>query len=228
MIRLFLAGPKGVGKTTAAGILARRYNARIYVLANPIYEIARVLYGMKEKDRALLQKVGDALRAIDPEVFPKYALRVIEHDGPRMAVIEDVRYQNEADFFTAHGFAGIKLACREDVRAERLLARNGESSFDSHPSEAEAQGLALPVEIDNSGSLEDLEAGLVRAVEEIVRQQKRVRKAIEGLRDAFVALGTALDPLPDGVAKELLSGYPFHKDLRELAHEVAEWAEGSN
>ncbi|MBC7107099.1 MAG: AAA family ATPase [Firmicutes bacterium] len=228
MIRLFLAGQKGVGKTTAAGILARRYGAAVYVLAKPIYQICETLYGMTGKDRSLLQKVGDALRSIDPEVFCKYALRVIEHDAPAMAVIEDVRYKNEADFFAAHGFTGIKLTCREEVRAERLAARNGESSTDTHPSEVEAQGLALPVEIDNSGSLEDLEAGLARAVEKIAEEQDRVRRAIEGLRDAFFALEAALDPLPDAVVNGLLSGYPFHKDLRELACEVAQWAQRKN
>jgi dephospho-CoA kinase len=164
-MKLFLCGPKGVGKTTAARYLEYRYGAKVYVLAAPLYGICRDLFGMQEKNRKLLQTVGDALRSVDPEVFLKYALRKIEQDNPCFAVVEDVRLRQEADFLTRHGFIGIRLYVPDPIRAARLMARDGESVRDDHHTEKEAQNLWAPIIIDNNGSIEELERALDSLVE---------------------------------------------------------------
>lgn len=166
MMKLFISGPKGVGKTTAARYLEYRYGAKIYVLAAPLSQICRDLFGMEKKDRKLLQSIGDALRSVDPEVFLKHTLRKIEQDNPCFAVVEDVRLQQEADFLTRHGFIGVKLHVPDPIRAARLMARDGESIQDKHHTEKEAKQLRVPIIIDNNeDSVDELEWTLDSLVE---------------------------------------------------------------
>jgi hypothetical protein len=110
-------GPAGAGKSTAARYMADQYGARSYSFARPLKEMARAiwdfsdtqLYGTQaEKEavdprwgmspRTALQKLGtDAIRRfLGPQVWTEILIRQIRQDSPRLAVIEDMRFQNEA------------------------------------------------------------------------------------------------------------------------------------
>jgi len=96
-LKIYFCGPKGTGKTTAAQYLRCFYDASVYKLAAPLYQICRNLFGMQKKDRRLLQKVGDALRSVDPEVFLKAVTVQIEKNKySPIVVVEDVRLKEEA------------------------------------------------------------------------------------------------------------------------------------
>ncbi|WP_223772956.1 hypothetical protein [Streptomyces sp. 135] len=98
--------------------------------------------------RRFLQDYGQTIRELDPLFWVKAAwpqVRAAQVQG-RPLVFTDVRYQNEADYLTMHGF--------DIVRVKRPGQTPG-----SHPSEREMLDYPADHEIVNGGSLEGV-AGL--------------------------------------------------------------------
>lgn len=112
-----LLGPAGAGKSSVAGYLVEHYGAKRYSLATPLKEIAKrtldftdeQLYGTQEQKEAIdprygfscrkfLQRLGtEGCRAVlGPDVWTQACLRQIREDKPDVAVIEDLRFVNEA------------------------------------------------------------------------------------------------------------------------------------
>lgn len=113
-----LLGPAGSGKSTAAKYLAEKYGARRYAFADPLKDIVRLaldftheqVYGPQKSKEAVdpryghsprwfLQRVGtQGVRAVlGADFWWQYTLdQRIMRDRPALAVIEDVRFVNEA------------------------------------------------------------------------------------------------------------------------------------
>ncbi len=89
------------GKDTVAGMLARIFSgmgieAKHYAFAHALYDHCRSQHGMGPKDAPLLQQVGVAMRGKDPNVWIRTCLWKIATDAPKIAMISDVRFLNEA------------------------------------------------------------------------------------------------------------------------------------
>lgn len=160
---IYLAGRRGAGKSTAAEILRREVGARVVRITDPLYEVARGYFGMEEKDRLLLQRIGDGFRAVDPAWLAKHAAwRLSEATGAGLAVIEGVRTREEAEWLNRNGWAGLLLVAPEH---ERLARRAGEpSEADEHHTEREVDTLPVAAVVPNTGSLETLTRRLLAAV----------------------------------------------------------------
>lgn len=118
--------------------------------------------------RRLLQSHGVAIRAhVDPDAWVEAAQRVVNdirgpwelggtyHDGTPgptdwhpgyPVVVTDVRFLNEARAIRAAGGTLVRIT------------RPGQDASDLHVSETELDDFAVDVEIDNSGTIEDLQA----------------------------------------------------------------------
>lgn len=113
-----LLGPAESGKSTSAEYLVRVYGARRYALATPLKEIVRLAFALEpeqvygtqsNKDwvderygvsgRWLLKRIGtEGIRAVlGADFWWTYALDTIAQDAPALAVIDDVRFINEAE-----------------------------------------------------------------------------------------------------------------------------------
>lgn len=113
-----ILGPAGSGKSAVAQHLVENYGAKRYSLAGPLKEIAKrvfefsdeQLYGtqaQKEADdprynfspRWLLQRLGtEGCRAVlGPNVWTDALMRHIKMELPELAVVDDVRFVNEAN-----------------------------------------------------------------------------------------------------------------------------------
>ena len=107
-------GPGGAGKNTAAQQLGTQYHTAEVAFATPLYEMAAIALGTTPEEvnqlkqqgdkavRALLEQLGDVVRKT---IRPDYlivrmvdALRELEEsqDTPELAVITDLRTENEA------------------------------------------------------------------------------------------------------------------------------------
>ena len=79
---------------------------------------------MTEKDRPLLQKIGMKMREIRPAVWIEYVNRSIEKDLAAdkydVAIVDDVRFINEANFFNDNEWQVIRLRIDEDLQQARL------------------------------------------------------------------------------------------------------------
>lgn len=171
-LRLFLFGRRGAGKSAVAAFLAEQ-GARVYKLSDPLYRIAQELFGMKGKDRMLLQRLGDKLREIDPDCLLKYLSLRLQADGPRFAVVEDVRLLREAERLRQMGFAGVLVRAPDPVRFARLEARGEDvlSEEEEHRTESEVDLIIPDFVIDNGGSLEDLRRAAAAVVTEAACRQ---------------------------------------------------------
>lgn len=79
-----------------------------FAFADDLYAVARVVHGMREKDPALLQRLGtEVYRAVDDEVWVRSVYYKIKEANPPIAIITDVRFPNEANFVRQLG--GITL-----------------------------------------------------------------------------------------------------------------------
>lgn len=100
------------GKDTTARLLARLSNGDCvrYSFADDIYAVCRALHGMTTKDAPLLQRVGVEMRERDPEVWIRAVYTKIQQDQPKVAVITDVRFPNEADFVRGMGGLMVRVS----------------------------------------------------------------------------------------------------------------------
>jgi dephospho-CoA kinase len=168
-MRLFLYGKRAAGKSTVARFLAEM-GARVYKLSDPLYRIAEELFGMKEKDRRLLQLLGDKLREIDRDCLLRYLSFRLYRDEPGFAVVEDVRLVREAEYLRRIGFLGVLVKAPEALRQARLKNR-GEGALpeaESHPTEAEVELITPDFVVENSGSLKELRKNVAAVVAEAV------------------------------------------------------------
>lgn len=113
-----LIGPAGSGKSTVATRLVENYGAVRYSFAAPLKEVAKralefsdaQLYGTQEEKEAIdprygfsarwfLQRLGtEGCRGVfGLDFLTKMCLDIIRRQNPRLAVIEDMRFGDEAE-----------------------------------------------------------------------------------------------------------------------------------
>lgn len=156
MNKIIVNGRSLAGKDTVAGYLVEKYGFTKIAFADLIYDLAREYFGMKNKDRNLLQQIGEKFREIDPDVWVKYAVKKIEKY--EKCIISDCRRINEYKYFTKLGFIPIRVHADLDKRIERAIKRDGEYpdiSLWENKSETGADNCWY-IEIDNNGDFNHL------------------------------------------------------------------------
>jgi hypothetical protein len=156
-----IAGKKGSGKTTLAKIIKKNTSCVELSFADPIKdmlgfglnlsndqlrgdqkEVVDDLYGVTP--RHLMQTLGtDWGRSIDPDLWVNIMREKVDPFGLISVVIDDIRYENEADFIRE---AGVLIH----------IYRMG-GTVDDHSSESGINVKATDTIIYNNGSLQQLE-----------------------------------------------------------------------
>ena len=161
-MRIMLIGKQRAGKDTIGDYLSKEYDFFKMALAEPIYDLARGLFGMQEKDRELLIQIGNKMREIKPTVWVDYLLRDIYTIEafkdvwtaiPINFVVTDVRFQNEFDMLLANGFIPVKVVASQEVRSQRP---GYTPEYENHFTEQFVETVKTPYVIVNEGSFEDL------------------------------------------------------------------------
>jgi len=156
-----LVGWAGSGKNEAAKVLAdilakRRILSTHLAFADPIREVAYFIGWDGKKDKAgreLLQDLGMAGRRYDKDVWLNRVKRRFADQVRPVAIITDVRFENEADWVFSTGIL---------IRIER----DGVDQLD-HPSEMELDGYLCSICVQNNGSLDELRDALERGLNSI-------------------------------------------------------------
>ncbi|MFA5238336.1 MAG: hypothetical protein WC476_01335 [Phycisphaerae bacterium] len=162
MKNVAFAGLACSGKTTAANFFEEKINSkncfRVKV-ADPIYEVAHQVFGMKNKDRKLLQQIGEKLREIDPNVFVNYILRYKSYSKFPI-FIDDVRKKSEEITLRENGFITVLVLSDEKIRKDRSDAQG----YAWHPEDSTEQEMKEYTEtnyiITNNGSLTEFKQKL--------------------------------------------------------------------
>lgn len=154
-----LCGPAGSGKSTIANYLAANYDAKRYAFATPLKEIcirtldfsSQQLYGTQEEKEAIdprygfsprwfIQRLGtQGIRSVFGEdVWWKLTLDQIIRERPDIAIVEDVRFVNEANAIRNIGYLSAKQGYYTRGYVWRLESPVSNNTADvNHPSEAQ-------------------------------------------------------------------------------------------
>lgn len=139
------------GKDTAGEAIKAHYDNHSYLIgkhgltgglktvimkfAGALYEEARTQHGMAGKDPILLQNIGMARRAEDPDYWVNKAFASIP-TGTNLAIFTDVRFKNEAEAIKAKGGHLIEVI-RLNEDGTRYYSADRPKD---HPSETELDG----------------------------------------------------------------------------------------
>jgi dephospho-CoA kinase len=119
---LLITGKFASGKTYFADKIAKDYNGKVFHFSSGVKKVATEIFGMKEKDRTLLQQIGVKMREIDPNVWITFCVNKIkEESNLSFAIIDDCRFVNEADEIKkAFGKDNVFVIKIETDRKQRL------------------------------------------------------------------------------------------------------------
>ena len=149
--RLAFVGRMGDGKTSAADWLVKERGFTKYSFADKLKEIATDLFGMKEKDRKLLQKLGtDAIRSQFPTAWIDYLVRTIQEEDANRVVVDDCRFDNEAVALRAQGFKIVRIV---KVGERKALGLTEETAHHSSETEQATIQADFVVEASNLSEL---------------------------------------------------------------------------
>jgi dephospho-CoA kinase len=117
-----LSARSGGGKSLAAAYLHSRYAYTICAPGAICREITRRLFDSESK--TMLNRVNDAMRGIDPDVWLRVALKELQPITPgRLICIDGMRFKSNLAYCRSHGFQLVKITASEQTRARRLAAR---------------------------------------------------------------------------------------------------------
>ena len=132
-----LSGKAGSGKSTVAKeilrLLPKEYSAVRLSFAEKLKAICdeifpHLLVGDKEDHRWVYKDTGLAMRSVDMDCWVKYVLRQINKWD--IVLVDDVRFQNEAELLRANGFIIVRVE-----RDKHLREQMGYDTRDTHISE---------------------------------------------------------------------------------------------
>ncbi|MGG0757540.1 AAA family ATPase [Brevibacillus laterosporus] len=173
-VKIALTGKMRSGKDTVAGYLVEHYDFIPYAFGDGIKRICHELFPEQfvdgKKPRALLQGVGQAMRAIDPDVWIKRTMREVNQASLFDVVITDLRQPNEYARLYSEGYVIIRVNTSDDVRIDRM--RSAGDTFDladfTHDTERYVDMFAVHYELNNNGSVCDLYEQICVVIREIM------------------------------------------------------------
>ena len=107
------------GKSTLADKFVNTYNYQKIAFADPVKKFAVNIFKMDpcNKDRDLLQKIGDGAREIiDQNVWINLLINKInsEENKGKLFVCDDIRYENEAEALRRNNWKIVKVFVDDD------------------------------------------------------------------------------------------------------------------
>src|SRR5690242_9306970 len=114
-----LYGRSGSGKTEIANYLTSKYGYIRTSTGSACREICQLLF--QDESKTLLNRVTDAMKSIDENVWLRAALRKIE---PGHAVVFDsMRFHSDYEYLRGHGFSLWRIDAPLDLRLIWLQRR---------------------------------------------------------------------------------------------------------
>lgn len=196
--RIMLVGKLRTGKTTVANYIASTYGFKRLAFGDALKQTANELFegssvypteytespagedepfgwdiATKRKPRRLYQDVGQALRALDDNVWIRQVERSMavfeDMRSTHGIVIEDGRQANEVAWAKDNGFTVIRVNANEDTRLERARKAGDLFSTDDlrHETEMYVDDVVADYDVWNDG--EDI-AELGRKIDEIMAE----------------------------------------------------------
>lgn len=141
-MKIMLSSPMpGCGKDTVADYLVDKYNYTKVSFAGPIYSIAKNYFDMKNKDRVLLQSIGQGFRSINKKVWieemEKRVEDIKELVGTDRIVISDLRQEDEYIWGMENDFTPLRISTTFEQAVDRIEKRDGQCDVNRFEHESE-------------------------------------------------------------------------------------------
>ena len=157
-IKICLYGPTGSGKTTMSQQIVENYDAELFKIAKPIYELQDFFYKTIEKDfhgqdGEFLQFIGYKIEKERPGWLAQNFLQRIKSSNKMLIINDDCRL-NSYFYLKEDGFIFINIYTKLEKIKERL--RKDHHPIDpNHPVEQGFEKFQPDYMVDNNGSLQD-------------------------------------------------------------------------
>lgn len=129
-MRIAICGKICSGKSTLADALAENFNLRKISFATPVKMYAQEIFGMKHKDRELIQDFAEKIKEINPNVWVEYLDRLISETEDDI-IIDDLRFVNEYEYLKTKGFFIIRINI-EMIDQIRRIKKTYPNTWRSH------------------------------------------------------------------------------------------------
>jgi cytidine deaminase len=188
VLRIALFGRPGAGKSTTGAMLRQAFAgmgrpATVVRTAAPLYDVQRYFYARAEtslaegqQDGALLNFLGSHIRQAAPGfLLADFGQRCASAllCGADTIICDDARPGDLAEI-AEQGFSIVRISAPDPVRLQRKSGRGDRiPGNDEHPTEAGVDAVSADFEIDNSGSLADLQAQVDKLIHELRTQPVR-------------------------------------------------------
>lgn len=161
----------GAGKDVARLYLEEKYGFKGFSFADKIYDIARDVFNMNQKNRALLINIGEKMREINPYVWINYTFNIA--NKYKNVVISDMRKIEEYEAAIGNDFFPIRIVCDRNIAIQRIINRDGicDESLLDHAVETGTREIKMR-EIDNNGTFVDLYNQIDSLIEDINKLRK--------------------------------------------------------
>lgn len=122
-MKIAISGKAGSGKSALAKFFIEEHNLKHISFAKKVKEIAMDLFGLSydeafgaNKNREVLQGIGQKMREIDHDVWVKYLARQNDDN----VVLDDLRYKNEYQLLKDNGFIMVRVLAPQELRQQRI------------------------------------------------------------------------------------------------------------
>src|SRR5262245_26823943 len=110
-MNIALAGKSGSGKTTVAEYLVRTHVYTRCSTGDVCLEVCRIL--VVSESRSILNKVTDALKMLDEQVWLGAALRRVPVGVP--VVFDSMRFEVDYEFLVSRGYKTWKIIAPDEI-----------------------------------------------------------------------------------------------------------------
>ena len=122
-MKIAFSGKICSGKSTAANIVQDMLGCESTVklsFASKLKELAIDLFGMEQKDRKLLQILGQKMKEIDQNVWIRTLINQVRNNKDKHIIIDDLRFPSELYALRENGFIIIRLEINPELQLQRI------------------------------------------------------------------------------------------------------------
>lgn len=178
--KILIVGKMRSGKSTVANRLRLNYGFTELAFGDALKYYAQRVFAYSDvigegKPRALYQRFGELCREIDPLVWVKHAdaayKQVLDSKSTKGIVVSDGRQPHEYEWARANGFTVVRVTAPDELRVARAVEAGDDCTPHdfAHDTEMYVDQFAADYELQNDGSLDELDAKIDEMMAEITR-----------------------------------------------------------
>ncbi|WP_205439450.1 AAA family ATPase [Halobacillus ihumii] len=189
-VKIAICGKLRSGKNEVADTLTDYFRFTQFAFSNGIKEVGKLLFpnefNRREKPRQLLQRLGQKLREVHPNIWVNYTFNEMDEVGAKRIVVTDLRQPNELEALKEDGFHIIRVNATDETRLKRSREAGDDFTLKDmqHETELHVDSFEVDYDIDNNGTLADLDEQTLKIANEIFFREKGLQHYKKGAQNA--------------------------------------------